>query len=118
MNGFGSLHTHAHNLLYDLHNVGYVIIVVVCLQPYNKNCSNSHYFLFSDPSCSNRELISCVEYLTSQQKSQLLLEIEQEFGPLEVAEIVQKLRLCNEFFPAFYAMVTELQDFLGENSYV
>ena len=74
-------------------------------------------FLCSDPSCSNRELISCIEYFTSQQSSQLLLEIEREFGPLEVAEVMEKLRLCNEFFPAFHAMVTELQDFLGENSY-
>ena len=73
-------------------------------------------FLCSDPSCSNRELISCIEYFTSHQSSQLLLEIEREFGPLEVAEVMEKLRLCNEFFPAFHAMVTELQDFLGENS--
>ena len=57
-----------------------------------------------------------MEYLTSQENSQLLLELEQEFGPLEVAEVVEKLRLCNEFFPAFHAMVTELQDFLGENN--
>ena len=57
-----------------------------------------------------------MEYLTSQENSQLLLEIEREFGPLEVAEVAEKLRLCNEFFPAFHAMVTELQDFLGENN--
>ena len=61
-------------------------------------------------------MVWCVEYLTSQENSQLLLEIEREFGPLGVREVVEKLRLCNEFFPAFQTMVTELKDYLGECS--
>ena len=69
--------------------------------------------LHTDATCSSRELISSVEYISAQQSSQLLLQIQQEFGPMEVAEVLEKLRLCNEFFPAFHAMVTELQEFLG-----
>ena len=54
-----------------------------------------------------------MEYLTSQDNGHLLLQIKSKFGEMEVAEVMRKLRLCTEFFPAFHAMVTELQQFLG-----
>ena len=54
-----------------------------------------------------------MEYLSSQKNSQLVLEIRKRFGEMEMAEVLEKLRLCKEFFPAFHGLVTELQEFLG-----
>ena len=54
-----------------------------------------------------------MEYLSSQDNGQLLVQIHREFGALEVPEVVEKLRMYNDFFPAFHRMVIELQDYLG-----
>ena len=62
---------------------------------------------------SSHELISALEYLTSQDNSQLLWQIKTKFGEMEVDEVMEKLRLCKDFFSAFHSMVTELQQFLG-----
>lgn len=68
------------------------------------------------PSCSLQELLSVVGGVAESADGRLLLTLHRELGIHDSNVVLEKLRLCEEFFPAFQAVVVEIQDWLGVDS--
>lgn len=107
--------------LFDLHSLEAVYPTMTLLsqqvEQYRNVQNRLKNLLKLDANCSAHKLVSTIELVVLKENSHFMERIGRLFGPkMDFDAVVEKLKLCDDFFPAFHSLVLEIQVFLGVNT--